>query len=91
MTDNVFVDIDPVERPFACISKLAVEEVEDRINEIYIEEARKHDKTRQVGELVEIDLDQAVRPYRCPDRQHVIRQGIREGRSVRVRSRRSSA
>ena len=37
MTDNVFVDIDPVEEAFRVyIKKLAVEEVEDRINEIYI-------------------------------------------------------
>lgn len=80
MTDNVFVDIDPVEETFRVyIKKLAVEEVEDRINEIYIEEARKHDKRAKVGELVEIDLEtKQFGRIAAQTAKHVIRQGIRE-------------
>ncbi|WP_040196439.1 transcription termination factor NusA [Candidatus Soleaferrea massiliensis] len=77
---NVVLDIDPMKGSFnVYISKMAVEEVEDPTEEIYLEEALKYNKRAKIGEMVDIKLEtKQFGRIAAQTAKHIIRQGIRE-------------
>ncbi len=79
-SDNVIVDIDPVEGVFnVAIRKQVVEVVENSATQIQTEEAKKHSKRAKLDEYVDVKLEtKQFGRIAAQTAKHIIRQGIRE-------------
>lgn len=80
VTENVYIDIDPVKGSFhVAIGKTVVEEVLDPQNEMTLDEAKNYDKKAELGSVVRIGLEtKEFGRIAAQTAKHVIRQGIRE-------------
>ena len=85
--DIVHCDIDVDECIFnVYVRKTVVDEVENRLTELLIDEARQHDKSAVVGGTVDIQLDtMQFGRIAAQTAKHVIRQGIRDAERDRTR------
>ena len=78
--DVVFCDVDPANRMFRVyVRKEVVEEVEDPYAEILPADAAKYNRSANIGDFVDIELDtMKFGRIVAQTAKHVIRQGIRE-------------
>lgn len=83
---DVSIELDLEKNIFSVfITKNVVEKVEDNINEICIEEAKKYDTNARVGYPVMIKLNtKKFGRIAALSAKHVIKQGIRDGEKNRV-------
>lgn len=84
--ENVNVYIDENTRAFqVTIIKTVVETVEDPVNEIQLDEAKKYSKKAIVGSNIDIKLEtKQFGRIAAQAAKHVIKQGIREGERIRM-------